>query len=140
MAREMIATSNYVPCSEFFLDYTFTYLLLHHLHQRIPCLMPTDTGHPVPERSGSVSEDLGGDHLQKPKTKLKMRNAKKHKEICRMNCLTGYRDSENLVDESTSTGPLEKTQSKEVKTLPIHLMNFTWSRKQKWNRVRGSTV
>ena len=33
-----------------------------------------------------------------------------------------------------------ETQSKEVKTLPSHLMNFQWSREQKWNRVRVSTV
>ena len=30
---------------------------------------------------------------------------------------------------------LGETQSKEVKTLPSHLMNFQWSREQKWNRV-----
>ena len=28
-----------------------------------------------------------------------------------------------------------ETQSKEVKALPSHLMNFSWSREQKWNRV-----
>ena len=33
---------------------------------------------------------------------------------------------ENLDDESTSTEPWE-TQSREVKTLPSHLMNFQWS-------------
>ena len=33
-----------------------------------------------------------------------------------------------------------ETQSKEVKTLPSHLMNFQWSREQKWNRVPVSTV
>ena len=38
---------------------------------------------------------------QKPKTKIKMRSAKKYKEIYRMNCLIGYRNS----DESTSTEP-----------------------------------
>ena len=51
-------------------------------------------------------------------------------------------DVENLVDESTSTEPLEigETQSREVKTLPSHLMNFQWSREQKWHGVRVSTV
>ena len=33
-----------------------------------------------------------------------------------------------------------ETKSKEVKTLPSHLMNFQCSREQKWNRVRVSTV
>ena len=46
---------------------------------------------------------------------------------------------ENLVDESTSTEPWGN-QSKEVKTLPSHLMNFHWSREQKWNPVRVRTV
>ena len=35
---------------------------------------------------------------------------------------------------------LGETQSKEVKTLPSHLMNFHWSLEQTWNRVRVSTV
>ena len=35
---------------------------------------------------------------------------------------------------------LGETQSKEVKTLPSHLMNFHWSREQKWNRLRVSTI
>ena len=35
---------------------------------------------------------------------------------------------------------LGETQSREVKTLPSHLMNFQWSREQIWNRVRVSTV
>ena len=35
---------------------------------------------------------------------------------------------------------LGETQSKEVGTLPRHLTNFQWSREQKWNRVRVSTV
>ena len=41
---------------------------------------------------------------------------------------------ENLVDESTSTEP-SRNPSKEVKTLPSHLMNVR--REQKWNQVRG---
>ena len=35
---------------------------------------------------------------------------------------------------------LGETQSKEVKTLPSQLMNFQWSREQKWNRARVSIV
>ena len=35
---------------------------------------------------------------------------------------------------------LGETQSKEVKTLPSHLMNFQWSREQVWNQIRVSTV
>ena len=39
---------------------------------------------------------------QKPKTKIKMGSRKMYKEMYRMNCLIGYRNSGNLVDESTS--------------------------------------
>ena len=35
---------------------------------------------------------------------------------------------------------LGETQSKEVKTLPVLLMNYQWSREQKWNRVWVSIV
>ena len=57
-----------------------------------------------------------------------------------MNCLTGYRNSESVVGESTSTEPWGNTQSKDVKTLPSHIMYFQWSREQKWNRSRVSIV
>ena len=35
---------------------------------------------------------------------------------------------------------LGETQSKEVKTLPVLLMSYQWSREQKSYRVRVSTV
>ena len=58
---------------------------------------------------------------QKQKTKIKMGNQKKYKERSHelRDWLQKFR--ENLVDEITSTEPLE-TQSKEVETLPSHLM------------------
>ena len=95
------------------------------------------TDNPVPERSVSTSEELRGDPLHESTEveNKKKRNQKKYKEIHRTNCLIGCRI---LVDESTSTKPWE-TQSREVKTFPSRLMNFQWSRKQKWNRVRVST-
>ena len=34
---------------------------------------------------------------------------------------------------------LGETHSKEVKTLPSHLMNFQWSCGQKWNPVRDNS-
>ena len=75
---------------------------------------------PVSERSGGTNEDLRGDPLHElPDWRQEFR--------------------ENLVDESTSTEPWD-TQSREVKTLPSHLMNLQWSREQKWHRVRVSTV
>ena len=119
------------------------HLLLHHLHHRIPYLMSTDTPkNPVRERSGSTSGELRADpcmNPQKPKT-IKMRSPKKYKEIYRTNCLTVYRNSECIWLMKVFQESLGETQSKEVKTLPSHLMNFQWSRVQKWNRVRIRTV
>ena len=71
---------------------------------------------------------------QKPKTKIKMRDLRKYKEICRMNCLIGYRNSGRIW--SMKVQSLGEIQSSEVKTLPSHLMNFHWSRELKWNQVR----
>ena len=90
---------------------------------------------PVTERSGSTSEGIHRN--RKPK---KVRNAKKFKEIFRMNCLFGHRSSERICSMKVLQQSLGETQSKEVKTLPSHLMNFQWSREEKWNPVRVSTV
>ena len=69
-----------------------------------------------------------------------MKDAQKYKEIYRMNFLIGYRNSERIWSMKVPQQSLEETQSKEAKTLPSHLMHFKWSREQKWNRVRVSTV
>ena len=74
------------------------HLLLHHLHHRIPYLMSTDALKIQYQKEVEVRVKSFGEtrcmNPQKPKTKIKMRNAKKYKEIYRMNCLIGYRNSE----------------------------------------------
>ena len=57
---------------------------------------------------------------QKQKTKIKMRSAKKYKEIFRMDCLNSQRFWLMKVLQQS----LGETQSREVMTLPSHLMNF----------------
>ena len=89
---------------------------------------------------GNVNIDGPQVNLQKPKTKIKMRNQKKYKEISRMSCLIGYRNSERVWLMKVLQRSLGETQSKGVKTLPSHHMNFQWSREQTWNRVRVSTM
>ena len=101
------------------------------------------TENPVPERSGSASGELRGDPLHESKdteNKMKVENQKKYKEIYRMKCLIGYRNSGISWLMKVLQQSLGETQSRKVKTLPSHLMNFQWSREQKWNRVRVSTV
>ena len=77
--------------------------------------------------------------LQKPKTKNKIGNAKKHKEMYRMNCLIGYRNSGGLRLMKVLQKSFGDTRCR-VQTLPSHLVNFQWSREQKWNRVPVSMV
>ena len=72
---------------------------------------------------------------QKPKTKIKMENAKKYKENNRMNCLIGFRNSERSWLMKALQQSLGETQSKEAKTHPFLLMNYQWSRQQEWNPV-----
>ena len=80
-----------------------------------------------------MNEEVRGDPLHdsiEPKTKIKMVNPKKYKEIYRMSCLIGFKNSERISLMKVLQLSLGKTQSKKVKTLPSHLMNFQWSREQ----------
>ena len=71
--------------------------LLHHLHHRIPYLMSTDTPKIQYQKEVEVRMSSFGETRcmkpQKPKTKIKMWNQKKYKEIYPVNCLMGYRNS-----------------------------------------------
>ena len=120
------------------------HLLLRHLHHRIPYFMSRDTPKIQHQKEVEVRVESFGETRcmkpQKPKTKIKMVNQKKYKEENRMNCLNGYRNSERIWLMKVLQQSLGETQSKEVKTLPSHLMNFQWSREQKWNRLRVSTA
>ena len=89
------------------------HLLLHHLYHRElredPLHETTETDPPPPKReSKEVQRDISHelpDWLQE--------------------------FSQNLVDESTTTEPWRNPEQRS-KTLPSHLMNFQWSREQKW--------
>ena len=75
---------------------------------------------------------------QKPKTKIKMKSAKKYRAIYRMNCLIGKRNSERIWSMKILQQTPGETQSKEVKTLPSHLRNFQWRLEQKVEPGSGS--
>ena len=104
------------------------HLLLHHLHHRIPCLMSTDTLKIQYQKEVEVRVESFGETRcmkpQKPKTKIKIGNRKKYKKVYRMNCLIGDRYSGKIWLMRALQQILGETQSKEVKTLPSHLMNF----------------
>ena len=76
------------------------HLLLHHLHHKIPYLMSTDRPKIQYQKEVEVRVESFGEtrcmNPKKPKTKIKMGNRKKYKEIFRMNCLISYRNSERI--------------------------------------------
>ena len=96
-------------------------LLLHHLRHRIPYLISTDTSKIQYQKEVESRVKSFGE------TRC-MRNPKRYKEIYRMNCLIGCRNSERIWLMKVLRQSLGETQSKEVKTLPGRLMNLQWSR------------
>ena len=77
---------------------------------------------------------------QKQKTKIKMKDAKMYKAIYCMTCRTGCRCSERIWSMNVLLWSRGETLSRRIETLPVLLINCQWSREQKWNRVRVSTV
>ena len=78
-------------------------------------------------------------NAQKPKTKIKMKDTKKYKAIYCMTCRIGCRSSENLVDERSLSEP-QGNPELGYRALPVLLMNYQWSREEKWNWVRVNMV
>ena len=147
-ARELITTYPTVY-HLWFLEYQRVlpllrlHLPLHHLHHKIPYLMSTDTQ--KIQYKKSTSEELRWDPLHdSTETENQNKNEgsqkRKYTEIFRISCLIGYRNSGRIWSMTVLQKSVEETQNKEVKTLASHLMNFQWSREQKWDRVRVSTV
>ena len=86
---------------------------------------------PVPERSGSTSEEVGRDPLHKPtetENKIKMRNAKKYTAIYCMTWRTGCRSSDKIWSMGVVLWSHGETLRLGIKTLPSHLMKFQWAR------------
>ena len=101
------------------------------------------TENPVPERSGSTREELretGCINQQKPKTYIKMQDAKKYKAIYCMTCRTGCRISEKIWPMKVVLQSHGETLRLRIKILQVLLMSYQWSQEQKRNRVRESTV
>ena len=80
-----------------------------------------DVEKPVSERSRGTNGELRGNPLQES---TETTDHKKYKEKNRMSCLIGYRNLQRIWLMKVLQQSLGETQSKEVKTLPDHLMNF----------------
>ena len=101
------------------------------------------TENPVQERSGSASVELRETRCRnqrKPKTKVKMKDAKKYTAIDCMTCRTGCRTSEGVWSVCVVLQSHCETLRLRIETLTVLLVNYQWSREQKWNRVRESMV
>ena len=96
------------------------------------------TENPVPGRSGSMSEELRRNPLHKP-TETENKK-KKYKAICCMTCRIGCSISEKIWSMKVVFQSHGETLRLRIKTLPVLLMNYQWSREQKWNAVRVSMV
>ena len=101
------------------------------------------TENPVAERSGSTSKELQGNPMHKT-TETENKNKYEGREEVQSDLLHDLLDwlqdfRENLVDESGPSEPRE-TLLLMIETLPVLLVNYQWSREQKWNRVRVSIV
>ena len=77
---------------------------------------------------------------QKPKTKMKIKDATKHRAIYYMTCRIGCRSSKRIWSMNVILQSHGETLSLDIKTLPVLLTNCQWSREQKWNRARLSVV
>ena len=95
------------------------------------------TKNPPPEVEVRVRSH-GKPAAQKRETKNKMKDTKKYKAICCMTCRTGFRISERIWWIKVVLQSHGETLRQRIETLPVLLMNYQWSREQKWNRVRVS--
>ena len=97
---------------------------------------------PVPERSGSTSEELRGNPVHEP-TETENKNINAGLEGWQSDLLHELTDwiqdfREKLVDVVLQSHV--ETLRLRLKTLPVLLMNYQWSREQKWHWVRFSIV
>ena len=119
------------------------HLHLHHLHRRTLYLTSADTRTiPQPEEVEVRVRSYGETRCINQPTEN--RNKNERREEVQSDLLHELPDwqqelRENLVDECSPQSHGE-TLSLDIKTLPVLLMNYQWSREQKWNRVRASML
>ena len=96
------------------------------------------------ERSGSTSAESRGNPLHKPvkieNTSKKKKETKKYRAIYCMTCRTGCRSSERIWLMKEVLWSHGETRRQGIETLPVLLINYQWSRDQRWKRARASTA
>ena len=78
--------------------------------------------------------------LQKAKNKTKIGNPKKYKEMYRMTCVIGYRNSGRIWLMKVLPRCVGDTRCRGVQTLLVLLIILQWSRKLMWNQDPVSAV
>ena len=139
MARELIAiyqTMYHLWCLEYqrVLAQLRLHLLGHHLHHRSQHRLTeiqyrrTEVWKLQYQKEVKVRMKSFGEtrcmNPQKPKTKIKIGNRKMYKEIYRINCLIGYRNSGIIWLMQVPQKSFGETWCREVHTLPVRLMNL----------------
>ena len=92
------------------------------------------TENPAIERSGSMSEELRRNPMHKPtetENIKKMKDAKKYRAIYCMTCPIGYRCADRIWLMKVLLESHGETTRLRIKTLPVLLMNYQWSRESK---------
>ena len=108
------------------------HVLLHHLHHRILHLT-TETLKIQYQKEVEVRMKSFGEtrcmNQQKPKSKIKMKDAKKNRAIYHMNCRIGYKNSQRIWSMNVVRQSHGETLSMDVEILPILPMNCQCSGK-----------
>ena len=117
------------------------HLPLHHLPHRIQYLMLTETQKIQYKKEVEVRVKSFGETRciipQKPKTKMKTRDLRKYKEIFRITCLIGYRNSGRIWSMTVLQQSIGETPYRKVQTLQVRLMILQWSREHTWKPGSG---
>ena len=77
---------------------------------------------------------------QKPRTQIRIKDAKTYRAIFCMTFRTGCRNPEKIWSVKIVLESHGETRRLRIETLPVPLMNHFWSREQKRIRVRASMV
>ena len=120
-------------------------LLLHHLHVRILYSTATDTPKILYPKEVEVRVRSHGETRRTNQQKTGNTNKIEGPEEIQSDLSHNLPDwlqefREKLVDESSPSEPLGNPTPKDQDTFPVLVINYQWSREQKWTPVRVSIL
>ena len=99
-----------------------------------------NTENPATERSETTSVESRGNPSRgsaETENTIKMKTTKNCEANYRVICRIGHRSSEKIWLMKVFLQSHGETRRMNIETLPVFLMNYQWSREQKWNQARG---